>query len=53
MAEQDADGHCQEDPEDKEAVEEGEAFEGRDRLGVGGGIWEKVNSCGLWGGWRA
>ena len=32
VPEEDAEGHGEEDPEDEEAVEEGEAFEGRDVL---------------------
>ena len=38
VAEEDADGHCEEDPEGEEAVEEAEGFEGGEFGGGGGGL---------------
>ena len=40
VAEQDADGHGKQDPEDEEAVKEGECFEGRGGLGSGDRTWD-------------
>ena len=40
MAEDDAEGHGDDDPDDEEAVEEGEAAEGRDVSGFGRVICE-------------
>lgn len=45
VAEQNSDGHGEQDPEDEEAIEEGEGFKGRDGLGLGYGIWEVVRFC--------
>ena len=38
LAEEDADCHCEDDPDDEEAVQEGEAAEGRDVRGDGAAI---------------